>query len=418
MAVMENPVRSLLALSCYYPPLLSPQSIQVQRTIANLPAIGWNATVLCGKPDTLWGKHDPELAQIYPPIRERIEVSADPLLKKWYGRLLQIFPFAGRVPDRYLPWSVRTARVALRKLKPGDFGAIATFGNPMSVHLAGVILRRAWKKPWIAHFSDPWVDNPYSERHLFSDAVQRRLEAHVIGHADAVVFTSEYTRELTMRKYPSSWQQKSQVIPHSFDSDLYPQVRLRNERLLFRSIGNFYGPRRPKPLLEALVRLRQTRPEILNNYFFEFIGNCSADSAELVEKYDLSTVVAFRGSVGYLESLALMKTADVLLLIDAPMDVNLFLPSKLIDYLGSGNTILGITPKVGASADVIRSVGGVVVPPEDIEGITEAVFSLHWKWLAGELQQNLYDPNAIRPFTIAAILDRWKDILDRNRMPL
>jgi len=412
MAVTENSVRSLLALSCYYPPLLSPRSIQVQRTIAHLPAIGWNATVLCGKPDTLWGNRDPGLAQIYPAIRERIEVSADPLLKKWYGRLLRLCPFAGQVPDPYLPWSLRAARIARRRLKPGDFDAIATFGNPMSVHLAGAILKRAWRKPWIAHFSDPWVDNPYSDRRFLSDAIQRRLEAYVIGHADTVVFTSEYTSELTMKKYRSSWQQKAVVIPHCFDGDLYPQVRPRNERLLFRSIGNFYGPRTPRPLLEALVHLRQTHPEILDNYFFEFIGNCPADSSKILEEYDLTSVVAFRGSVGYLESLVLMKTADVLLLIDAPMDVNLFLPSKLIDYLGSGNTILGITPQVGASADVIRSVGGMVVSPEDVKGITQAIFSLHWRWLAGKLQGGSCDSNAVQPFTIGATLNQWREILE------
>jgi hypothetical protein len=35
------------------------------------------------------------------------------------------------------------------------------FGNPMTDHLVGLSLSRKYRIPWIARFSDPWVDNPY-----------------------------------------------------------------------------------------------------------------------------------------------------------------------------------------------------------------------------------------------------------------
>jgi hypothetical protein len=43
--------------------------------------------------------------------------------------------------------------------------------------------------------------------------------------------------------------------------------------------------------------------------------------------------------VGYQESLKLMSEADALLVIDAPADQSVFLPSKLIDYIGAGRPI-------------------------------------------------------------------------------
>ena len=45
----------------------------------------------------------------------------------------------------------------------------------------------------------------------------------------------------------------------------------------------------------------------------------------------------------------------MLLVIDAPADESLFLPSKLIDYLPARKPILGLTPARGASADLIRA---------------------------------------------------------------
>ena len=62
----------------------------------------------------------------------------------------------------------------------------------------------------------------------------------------------------------------------------------------------------------------------------------------------------------------------MLLVIDAPADDSLFLPSKLIDYLPLGKPILGLTPLRGASADLIRRLGYPVVAPDDEAAIAAA----------------------------------------------
>jgi hypothetical protein len=70
-----------------------------------------------------------------------------------------------------------------------------------------------------------------------------------------------------------------------------------------------------------------------------------------------------------------MVMTDVLLLIDAPSEsgVNPFLASKLIDYLGAGKPILGITDVKGTSADILRKYGHYVVSPHDTQGIVNAI---------------------------------------------
>jgi glycosyltransferase involved in cell wall biosynthesis len=60
-----------------------------------------------------------------------------------------------------------------------------------------------------------------------------------------------------------------------------------------------------------------------------------------------------------------MQEADVLMVIDADVPDSVFLPSKLIDYLGAGRPVLGITPPDSGSARVIRKAGGWVVAPAD-----------------------------------------------------
>ncbi len=190
-----------LAISCYFPPLLLPRSIQVHRTIHGLSEVGWRPTVVCGEPDTLYGNQDAALEGLYPLTYERFQVSAAPLLNPWYMRLCQHVPFAGRSPDRYLPWALRSVNVIRRDLNRDDFDAVCTFGNPMSVHVAGAILKRSWGLPWIAHFSDPWVDNPYAEHDALSMWINERMESIAIERCDAVVFTTDETRDLVLSKY-------------------------------------------------------------------------------------------------------------------------------------------------------------------------------------------------------------------------
>ncbi|MBA7489517.1 hypothetical protein ES702_00051 [subsurface metagenome] len=100
----------------------------------------------------------------------------------------------------------------------------------------------------------------------------------------------------------------------------------------------------------------------------------------MISELRISEIVSSVGSVPYLESLEYILNADVLLLIDAPSEgSSVFLPCKLVEYIGSGNLILGITPLQGASANLIRKLNGIVVDPEDIEGVERIILDLYEK---------------------------------------
>jgi glycosyltransferase involved in cell wall biosynthesis len=74
--------------------------------------------------------------------------------------------------------------------------------------------------------------------------------------------------------------------------------------------------------------------------------------------------VTLRDPVDYTESLALMRASDALLVVDAPAERSVFLPSKLVDYLGAGRPIVALTPP-GAAADLVDRAGGWVADPAD-----------------------------------------------------
>ena len=41
--------------------------------------------------------------------------------------------------------------------------ATVSFAQPWTNHLVGMRLHRDSGLPWVAHFSDPWIDSPYQQ---------------------------------------------------------------------------------------------------------------------------------------------------------------------------------------------------------------------------------------------------------------
>ncbi len=164
------------------------------------------------------------------------------------------------------------------------------------------------------------------------------------------MFVNEETREATLGRYPHRFREKAHVIPHCFEPQLYPAERAPHDGMAVRHIGHFYGARGIRPLLQAIRALRGARPGALDGVTFESIGRIREPEVVDVGAFGLDGLVRLRPGVGYRDSLREMRDADVLLLVEAPAATNLFLPSKLVDYLGSGTPILALTPPQGPAA--------------------------------------------------------------------
>jgi glycosyltransferase involved in cell wall biosynthesis len=256
-------------------------------------------------------------------------------------------------------WWCRAAREILRGRLSGN-DVLMTFGQPMVDHLAGLRIKRKTGVRWIAHFSDPWADNP------FNPVAKEWLakEAAVLEAADSAVFTSQETVDLVYAKYPDAWRTKARVLPHAFDASLYPDINPTGDHIKVRYLGNLFAGRGPQPLFDALAILQDRSPKHLHRVRFEFVGETMAgmDRHPLMSRLPPGCV-SFLPKVTYLESLALMKSADLLLNIDASADISVFLPSKLVDYVGAARPIFGITPP-GTSATLVRELGGWVADPK------------------------------------------------------
>jgi hypothetical protein len=346
----------ILAISYALPPMLYPQAIQIGRLLSHsrlsVLAVSGGDKV----DETGFGK--------------RVEHHIVPFKNEPRGIFhsfgTRAVPLYGTMPDSFRAW-VDLAYAAIGSIveRRGKPDLIVTFGEPMSDHLLGIRLKQRLNVPWLAHFSDPWSDNPFRSLQPLSKLGNRFLERRVLERADAAVFTSEETVDLVYRKYDSSLRSRSSVLSHAFDADAYTRdaEKEKSGPIILRYIGNFYGHRSPRPLIAALAYILRDAPHILADVRVELVGGIPSRMLRSSEWKALPDgLLVACGSVSYAESLRLMKTADILLTIDAPARESVFFPSKLADYIGAGRRLVGIVPP-GAAARVIGECGGRSVSP-------------------------------------------------------
>jgi hypothetical protein len=312
------------------------------------------------------------------------------------------------VPDAFRPWARDAARAA-RALKPQT---VVTFGQPMSDHLAGLQLKRRPGVRWIAHFSDPWVANPFRTDGRLAHWANRRLESAVLRGADALVFTSEETVDVVLSGPRAGLRAKAHVLPHAIEPGAYPDVPVRSEGdpLVIRHLGAFYGDRTAAPLLRALAALVEAEPRVLADVRVELWGSVATPVEETAEFAALPPgLVTVNGVAPYARSLELMRSADLLVVVDAPAELSVFLPSKLIDYLGARRPVLALTPP-GTASSLVGELGGIVARPEDPGACADAL-----RAAVAEARSNRGrdwgDPVILARYDAAAIASRMDELV-------
>lgn len=363
----------LLAVSFAYPPMKAAMSVLVWRL---LRYSGHEFSVIRGFDGR---EADPGLAGIAEEGASGIFTVGfvEPRLSLLVRRVIYGTPLEQLVwiPDIYRRWVLPTSARVVSMCDPCR-DVLVTFASPMSAHLVGLEARRRIPGlKWAAYFGDPWTNNPMIRRIRPAASLHRRLEKQVLNSADLLVFPCSEMRDFTLAGHGRFLLEKSRVAPHGFESRFYAGRPAGKNRgpLVIRHLGSLYGSRTPSDLADALELLCRERREVLENLRFEFFGTVQKGSRLGSPPESL---ISFHPSVPYLASLDLMSSADALLVI-TPSDPGsgVFLPSKLVDYIGAGRPIMGICLP-GACRNVLESLGGWISERGSPASVAAALISL------------------------------------------
>jgi hypothetical protein len=407
-------MKRLLAISWEMPPMYGPRAMQVSRLLGALTPLGWRSTVVCMDPRRGGPHWRDGVDAVLPEGVDALRV-ASPEEQTLVRAARRLFPSLRHSPDPQSGWITPASSAALAHASSTRPAGVVSFAQPWSDHLIGLRVHRATQLPWVAHFSDPWVDSPYLPTAARYRDVAAALEADVIREATAVVFVTDETADLVMKKYPPEWREKVAVVPHGFDPAATELAAARRPGpLRIAYTGRFYdGLRTPTTLLRALARLNARMP-LANELEITIVGPHVVQFSRESSVLGLDDVVRWRDRVSPADAHALSAAADVLLVVDAPTaGPSPFLPSKLVDYLPLQKPILGITPREGATARLLTRLGCPTAAPEDVDGIERAVVELLQRWREGSLRVEREFVRVADEFDIRRVAARFGSVLSR-----
>ncbi len=385
---------NILAITYAFVPLQFPATFRLLKWFKYLSEAGHKVTVISVDPDTFDGRKQPELQRFVPKGVDTIQVASleNRLPYRAFGRVRRWWPSLSEPFKRqwYGP-----AKRALRALPLEQFDLVFSCSQPPVCHLLGYDVKCATGLPWVAYFSDPWVDSPF--RTSTPSKVwtyNLKLEQRTVAFADRLVFPSDELRQMVLGKHAPDDLSKAEVLDHCYVPEWFELENIEkpeeNGAARVLVTGSFYGPRSALPFLETLAEI-DTQVGLAGRVCVDFYGSMSPSDQQHPLWTRVREFARFRGSVGYLASLALMRQSDYLLLIDAPVGdgtQSVFFPSKLAEYLGAGRPIIGITPDKGVSARVLRETGNVVLCPDDKPGLADLFYKMATRSLTGLKTRN------------------------------
>jgi glycosyltransferase involved in cell wall biosynthesis len=126
----------------------------------------------------------------------------------------------------------------------------------------------------------------------------------------------------------------------------------------------------------------------LDDVVVRFLGDFRSTDREWAEQLGLGDRLELIPYAPRRRSLELQRDSEALLLLipEAGGRGKGVLSGKVFEYLAAERPIFAVVPPDGAAAGLIRETGaGVVVAPDDVDGMAAALRGLHGRWRAGKL---------------------------------
>jgi glycosyltransferase involved in cell wall biosynthesis len=287
------------------------------------------------------------------------------------------------LPDASVSWNLTAIPAAVRIVRAEGIDAVVTTSPPGSVHLVGAATQRATGAHWIADLRDPLVAHQHRRADTAAtrarQATNERLARLVARRADAVSCVSDAIAEEIRALEPRG---PVRTIANGCDFDDFAALEYRPAaRFRITHTGSFFGRRDPRPFLHAL---HDSGLDVVARFAGDF-RNSDRAWAEELGLGDRLELIPYAPRA---ESLRLQRDSEALLLLvpEAGGRGKGVLSGKVFEYLAAGRPILAAVPPDGAAAALVRETGaGIVVAPDDVVGMRDALRDLHTRHLNGGL---------------------------------
>ncbi len=371
-------MKNLLFISIAFPPKNDPECLQTAKYFRYLKKNGnLKIAVLTSASPTLYMPYDKNLEQYTEGIENLIEIKITE--NKYLNFLKRKFvPGYFDKPDSKTSFYYSWKKAAKQLKEKPDIIYSRSF--PLSSAQMGLMMKKYFDVPWVLHLSDPWAFCPITQYKTEKEqAYHHEQEKKCFEAASYICLTSDKTIELYKNNYPE-FSSKFLYFPNVFDPvDFKKNEYVFKEKIRIVYTGGLVENRSVSYLIDALNILKKEHPQVLDVFEFIFAGAMDSYNKSFFEKSAFRNL-RYIGLLPYNEALDLQRTADILLVIDNPIDnpdKAVFFPSKLLDYMLMQRNILAITTLGGTSDDLLKSINAITVSHSDKNGLVAALLNIH-----------------------------------------
>jgi glycosyltransferase involved in cell wall biosynthesis len=286
------------------------------------------------------------------------------------------------IPDNKISWSKKVFQKVDEILSSQHFDALFVTAPPFSSFEVLSQLKKKHDIPLFADYRDLWYGSYFAFYPTpFHRLRHKQKEYKALKAADRIIVTNRKIKEKLLHDYPFLTFDDVVIISHGFDQEDFDKIpaqpKPHNKMVLMYS-GIFMVYSTPKYFLKAFKELSVERPDIASNIELHFVGFLRKENQKLIRKLKLQTFIKDHGYVNHNDSIAKIKSADVLwFMVGQRRNIDAILPGKVYEYLGAKKPIIACVPEGAAKMAVEESNAGFIAKPDDVQEIKEVIMKVY-----------------------------------------
>lgn len=250
---------------------------------------------------------------------------------------------------------------------------IYSTGGTASAHVAARLISMATGLPWLAETQDPLVHDHDWQRGRRVLAIYKWLEKDICTNADCFLFLTKAARDnMAARvKMPNC----GRVIYPGANPDMFVgELYSKGKQCHFAHFGTLDGTRNLKVFLQALWLLidnGRVEQEIMK---VDIYGTLDEGTEKMIRELGLENIVVHHGLVARKKALRAMQKKDCLILVQNTIYFSTeTIPSKVYEYLLSGQPTLGLVYNNHELHDILRESGNFSAAADDIQAVSSEI---------------------------------------------
>jgi len=379
MSSVKPDITRVLLVYYYFPPYAAGGSYRPAKMAKYLPAFHIGPTIICA--DKI--PYRPIDEDIAADVPRHLDIKRVPVRfeNSAYYRLMYklgcVPSLNARIkPETTIKWTNDVLPLAKRLMDEKGIGTFLVSAPPSSLVVLGTKLKEKTGKRFILEYRDPWTQGPfYKPPREGLRGEFERMEEDALRAADAVVMVTDTFAKLMIKRWPFLVD-KIHVAPNGYDQDDLPKELLEpvgwSEKFVLAYAGSIYSGYHTDVFLDGLKLWFDKNPEAKVQTILSYMGFMDRRAKNYIDKSGLSEIVEWNGYLHHRGAVAMISSADLLILAlpDVP-NAGGHISAKIYEYMASGKPVLASLPDGEMSRLVEESRCGWVVPPDKPEAIAD-----------------------------------------------